>query len=66
MTVSLRTTDRAQLTAQGHCVPFPLNLLQQLRLAQAKPVMQATGVLMLLYFFVVVLQWHKQQTQCRR
>ncbi len=52
MAVSLRTTDRAQLTAQGDCVPFPFNLLQKLCLAQAKPVIQGTNLLMLFSFFL--------------
>ncbi len=60
MTVSLRPTDCTQLTAQGDCVPFTFNLLQQLCLAQAQPVMQAASVLML-----IVLQWLQRQTQCR-
>lgn len=57
MTVSLRSTDCTQLTAQGDCISLPFNLLQQLCLAQAKPVMQASSVLMLLSFCVAVLQW---------
>ena len=65
MTVSLRTTDCAQLTAQGDCLPLPFDLLQKLCLAQAKPVMQAVGVLILLSFFVVVLQWLQRRTKCR-
>ncbi len=51
MTVSLRTTDCTQLTAQGDCVPLPFNLLQELCLAQAKPGIQVTSLLMLLSFF---------------
>ena len=49
MTVSLRPTDCTQLTAQGDYVSLPLNLLEKLCLAQAKPVMQATSVLMLVF-----------------
>ncbi len=58
MTVSLRPTDCAQLTAQGDCVPFTFNLLQQLCLAQAKPGNQGTSLWMLLSFVsYAVLQW---------